>query len=84
MFQNFGCRTLGLVRSEPTDPCPHIDEYFTFEDLPVLLGKCDYICNVLPQTPQTIDILGGRALEVCRGKLCVLPYEKIMQGCVIV
>ena len=67
--QHFGCRTLGLVRTVPpsSSRCPDLDEYHAFEDLPTLLERSDYICNVLPQTKQTMDILGGKALEVCKG-----------------
>ena len=33
-----------------------------------LLTDCDYVCNVLPKTPQTNDILGNGKLELCKGK----------------
>ena len=33
-----------------------------------LLNDCDYVCNVLPKTPQTNDILGNGKLELCKGK----------------
>ena len=33
-----------------------------------LLTDCDYVCNVLPKTPQTNDILGNGILELCKGK----------------
>ena len=32
-----------------------------------LLKECDYICNVLPKTPETDNILGGGKLENCQG-----------------
>lgn len=31
-----------------------------------LLKECDYICNVLPKTPETDNILGGGKLENCQ------------------
>ena len=34
-----------------------------------LLKECDYICNVLPKTRETDNILGGGKLEHCKGKL---------------
>ena len=34
-----------------------------------LLTDCDYVCNVLPKTPQTNDILGNGKLELCKGKM---------------
>ena len=32
-----------------------------------LLKECDYICNVLPKTQETDNILGGGKLELCQG-----------------
>ena len=32
-----------------------------------LLKECDYICNVLPKTKETDNILGGGKLELCQG-----------------
>ena len=32
-----------------------------------LLKECDYICNVLPKTRETDNILGGGKLEHCKG-----------------
>ena len=37
-------------------------------NLDKLLTDCDYICNVLPKTPQTNNILGNGKLELCKGK----------------
>ena len=34
-----------------------------------LLKECDYICNVLPKTPETDNILGGGKLENCQGTI---------------
>ena len=34
-----------------------------------LLRECDYICNVLPKTPETDNILGGGKLENCQGMI---------------
>ena len=43
----------------------NVDEYFTSGDLPDYLRKSDFICNVLPQTNQTDDLLSGTMLKNC-------------------
>jgi phosphoglycerate dehydrogenase-like enzyme len=69
----FGCRTLGLVRSVPNQRSPHIDEYFSMsgaggnKGLVQLLKDSDYICSMLPNTPETTGILGGGILKECAG-----------------
>ena len=45
-----------------------VEEIDKVWDLDKLLIDCDYICNVLPKTPQTNDILGNGKLELCKGK----------------
>ena len=45
-----------------------VEEIDNVWDLDKLLIDCDYICNVLPKTPQTNDILGNGKLELCKGK----------------
>ena len=54
-----------------------------------LLKDCDYICNVLPKTPQTNNILGKGKLEFCKGiymfdLLIANCQSKILQCCRIV
>ena len=41
-----------------------IDVYFGIDRM---LKECDYICNVLPKTPETDDMLGNGKLELCKG-----------------
>ena len=33
-----------------------------------ILTDCDYICSVLPKTPQTDNIMGNGKLQLCKGK----------------
>ena len=42
----------------------HIDVFYGIEKL---LRECDYICNVLPKTPETDNMLGNGKLELCKG-----------------
>ena len=37
-----------------------------------LLAECDYICSVLPQTPQTDDILSNDVLSNCTKKPMII------------
>ena len=46
-------------------------------NLDKLLKDCDYICNVLPKTPQTNNILGKGKLELCKGNRIVVSDQKI-------
>ena len=41
----------------------------TVTNLSDLLSNCDYVCNVLPNTPQTQGLLDGNALEDCKSKV---------------
>ena len=41
-----------------------VDIHFGISDL---LKECDYICNVLPKTRETTNILGGGKLQLCKG-----------------
>ena len=81
-LQFFGSETYGLVRSISTidrlQKSGSVDQFCLMGDevekvnnvgdLDKLLTDCDYICNVLPKTPQTNDILGNGKLELCKGK----------------
>ncbi len=68
-FKAFGCRTVGLVRRVPAkeDRCQNIDKYVTLDSIGELLSKADYLCNVLPNTPETTGILNNGVLECCSG-----------------
>ena len=37
-----------------------------------ILRESDYICNVLPNTPETTNILGSGVLKECAGDDCKL------------
>ena len=48
-----------------------IDVHFGISDL---LKECHYICNVLPKTRETDNILGGGKLQLCGGRLYFFTY----------
>ena len=56
-----------LVPSEE-NRCVHIDEYVTLDNIEKLLSQADYICNVLPNTPDTTGILNDGVLKACGDK----------------
>ena len=39
------------------------------EGLPELLAHSDYVCGVLPSTPQTVGLLDGDVLQHCSSKV---------------
>ena len=63
----FGMKVLGLVSSTAGGRSePNVDKLFDFPRLPELLHEADYVCNVLPSTPRTRNLLSGEALSYCR------------------
>ena len=38
-------------------------------ELPHMLESCDYVCNVLPSTPDTRGLLSGETLKHCQNKV---------------
>ncbi|XP_022084604.1 uncharacterized protein LOC110976008 isoform X2 [Acanthaster planci] len=63
----FGMRIWGLGRRDrsPEERSKNVDEYRPLSGLAELLADCDYICNVLPKTSATIDLLSGDVLSSC-------------------
>ncbi len=66
----FNMTTWGLIRRELPikERSVYVDVYVKMDGLCELLAECDYICNVLPQTPQTDDILSHDMLSNCTKK----------------
>ena len=68
----FGSCVWGLGRSKnPSNlkVCKLFDYDLSTEDegsISKILQNCDYICNVLPKTPQTNDILGNDIMKHCK------------------
>lgn len=69
------CKMLGMTvwgltrRNRSSENCSSdIDFYRTPDKLDELLQNCDYICNILPSTPETRNMLSGNVLENCKDK----------------
>ncbi|XP_022296291.2 glyoxylate/hydroxypyruvate reductase A-like isoform X1 [Crassostrea virginica] len=62
-----GMTVWGLSRSHK-QPLPEFDRLATSAELGGFLAGCDYICNVLPSTGDTRDMLSGSVLQSCQSK----------------
>ncbi|CAG2255403.1 unnamed protein product [Mytilus edulis] len=73
--------SLGNDQGSKNDPDLPLDVYKTTKDLPEILQNCDYICSVLPTTPDTKDLLSGDILKHCMKKKSV--FINVGRGTVI-
>ncbi|XP_071171394.1 glyoxylate/hydroxypyruvate reductase A-like [Mytilus edulis] len=76
-----GMEVWGMTREEKNNPDLPLDVYKTTKDLPDILENCDYICSVLPTTPDTKDLLSGDILKHCLEKKSV--FINVGRGTVI-
>ena len=70
IFKSFHAKTRGLVRTMPENPeekCPHIDQFYSMDNVGEMIEGCDYLCGALPHTNETKDLLGGGVLKNCEG-----------------
>lgn len=70
------CKALGMTiwamgRTERTELPPDVDHFRTQSGLKEVLESSDYICNILPSTPTTQNLLAGDVLEVCKSRQSV-------------
>lgn len=67
--QEMGMTVFGLARKpRPSMETRFIDKIYLTRELPELLARCDYVCNVLPSTPETKGLLSGDMLKHCKKK----------------
>ena len=64
--KQFGATVYGMVNTKRTEKDEFVDEYFTTSELPNYLNKSDYVCNVLPSTPSTKNLLTIDLLQHCK------------------
>ena len=64
--KNFGMTVYGMVTKLPNNRPNYVDKFFLPTNLPEFLKKSDYICNLLPKTEQTANMLSGCVLEKFR------------------
>lgn len=62
------CKSLGMTvwgvgRQEKAQNRSCVDQYRTMSNLPEVLQSCDFVCNILPSTPATKNLLSGNVLE---------------------
>lgn len=61
--KSMGMTVWGVGRQEKCQDTTFVDHYCTLLNLPELLQSCDYVCNILPSTPATKNLLSGSVLE---------------------
>ena len=76
-----------MVNSLKKEKKEYIDEYFTQDKLPSYLKQSDYVCNVLPSTPGTRNLLTREILKHCNdvvfinvGRGDVIKEELILEA----
>ncbi|PVD37248.1 hypothetical protein C0Q70_04244 [Pomacea canaliculata] len=64
----------GVTRSAVTSGqgSPHVDVYWTSDQLEQALAEADVIVSCLPSSPQTVGLLDNNRLQVCQKKKPVL------------
>lgn len=70
--KDFGMKVYGMMSRMPGEKPDCVDECFTSVDLNIFLEKADYVCNILPITSETNDMLSGGVLKHCANKQSVL------------
>ena len=53
-----------------------------FDQLEELLSASDYVCSVLPSTPETIGLLDADAFKSCAKKVSKSLVPRITIGCI--
>ena len=79
--KNFGMTVYGMITKLPDNRPDYVDKFFLPTDLPEFLKKSDYICNILPKTEKTTNMLSGSVLQNCREAQST--FINIGRGCVL-
>jgi phosphoglycerate dehydrogenase-like enzyme len=64
--QALGLRVLATKRTIPDEPVPHVDELFPTSDLAAMTGQCDVVVCAVPETPETIGMIGRDELAAMK------------------
>ncbi|ESP00308.1 hypothetical protein LOTGIDRAFT_238595 [Lottia gigantea] len=70
--KSLGLTVIGIKRRESKSASQYIDQYGYVEELENILPSCDYICSILPSTPDTRNLLSGQILSCCSQRKPVL------------
>ena len=81
MCKSMGMKVWGLTRTSTTENLSCIDHSCQLPELSKLLESCDYVCNMLPDTPQTKGVLNGDTLKHCASKKSV--FINIGRGSIV-
>ena len=58
-----GAQVVAVKRTPPPNDHEYpVDKFYARDELEDFLKSCDYFCNVLPHTSETIDLLSGWSL----------------------
>ncbi|XP_050413337.1 glyoxylate/hydroxypyruvate reductase A isoform X1 [Patella vulgata] len=69
MCKCMGMTVTGIKRQDSTSPSSqNVDNYRFIENLADVLPQLDYLCSILPSTPQTRNLLSGDILSHCKTK----------------
>ncbi|XP_060574689.1 glyoxylate/hydroxypyruvate reductase A-like [Ruditapes philippinarum] len=65
-----GMTVIGVTRTKPAEEkkSQAVSQYRLMSELPSVLKDCDYVCNILPSTPETRGTLSGDILSHCKNK----------------
>ena len=84
------CKALGMsvlaLDRHPVDGDPIVEQVWTIDRLPELLGRADYVVVTVPQTPETVDLIGDRELRQMKrsARLIVTSRGRIInQGALV-
>ncbi|MEZ5168592.1 MAG: NAD(P)-dependent oxidoreductase [Acidimicrobiales bacterium] len=62
----FGMRVLAVRRSTGAERPPHIDRVYGPSELHDMLGRCDAVVAAVPETPETVGMMGAAAFAAMR------------------
>nr|XP_002130283.1 uncharacterized protein LOC100178832 [Ciona intestinalis] len=65
LLKAVGMRVIGFKNHQVDRDDGLFDEFYYPDNLDMFLSSCDFICNILPSTPNTIGLLSGKRLEIC-------------------
>ncbi|XP_076469013.1 glyoxylate/hydroxypyruvate reductase A-like [Babylonia areolata] len=72
MCSSMGMTVWAVNSTQKTSSSPHVHHFRGVKDLGEVLQNVDYLCNILPSTPASCDLLSGEVLKQCQGKKTVL------------
>ena len=84
------CKALGMsvlvLDRHPIDGDPIVEQVWTLDRLPELLERADYVVVTVPQTPETVDLIGDHELRLMKrsARLIVTSRGRIVNQAALV